>query len=194
MPTGFANGLISEIMGMIIGIVKMIFFKIACVVLFGENKNKFLRLYGIKIGKRSEIYTTNFSTEPYLIEIGDHVVVSSGTKFVTHDGAGWVMEDKYPNLDLFGQIKIGNNTFIGIDTIILANSTIGSNCLIGAGSVIRGIIPDNSVAMGNPAKVVMKTKMYETLYLNHTNCLKTKYLKSQLKTKAIKEHFKHLNK
>jgi len=176
-------------MGIILKIIETIFFKFACHLLPGEYKIKFLRSYGIKIGNRCEIYTSSFSTEPYLIEIGDHVVISNGVKFVTHDGSGWILEDNHPNLDLFGQIKIGNNTFIGIDAIILANTTIGSNCLIGAGSVIRGIIPDNSVAFGNPARVVMKTKMFESIYLSHKNCLKTKHLTGKKKMKAIKDHF-----
>jgi serine acetyltransferase len=82
---------------------------------------------------------------------------------------------------------------VGIDTIILANSTIGSNCVIGAGSVIRGSIPDNSVAAGNPAKVIMKTDIYKSLYLNNKNCIKTKHLSGKVKTRAIKDHFRYLN-
>jgi acetyltransferase-like isoleucine patch superfamily enzyme len=174
----------------IIRIFEFLIFKIACQVLSGESKNNFLRRYGIKIGKNCEIYTSQFSTEPYLIEIGDHVVISNGAKLVTHDGSGWIIADTHPDLDLFGQIKIGRNTFIGIDAIILANTTIGSNCLIGAGSVIRGNIPDDSVVMGNPAKVVMKTNLYTSMYLNHKNCIKTKHLVGNEKTRAIKEHFK----
>lgn len=181
-------------MGIVLKILENIFFKFACQLLPGEYKVRFLRSYGIKIGNRCLIYTSNFSTEPYLIELGDHVVVSNGVKFVTHDGSGWILEDKHPNLDLFGQIKIGSNTFIGIDAIILANTTIGSNCIIGAGAVIRGTIPDNSVVFGNPARIVMKTKMFESIYLNHKNCLPTKHLGAKMKTRAIKDHFEKLAK
>jgi acetyltransferase-like isoleucine patch superfamily enzyme len=169
--------------------IKLLIFKTIFFILSGENRNKFLRWYGLKIGKGCQINATGFSTEPFLIEIGDHVAVSNGSKFITHDGSIWIMEEKHPNLDLFGPIKIGNNSFIGMDAIILPNTTIGSNCIIGAGSVIRGIIPDNSLVIGNPGKVIMTTGMMETVFCNHKHCLKTKNLTAREKKQNIKDHF-----
>ena len=127
----------------------------------GNNTNRitYLREKGVKIGKDCLIFSIDFSTEPYLIEIGNHVVVSPGTTFITHDGSVWLFRDKHPNITVFGKISIGNNSFIGINCIILPGTEIGSNCIIGAGSVVRGKIPDKSVVMGNPAKVVMKTNI-----------------------------------
>jgi carbonic anhydrase/acetyltransferase-like protein (isoleucine patch superfamily) len=51
---------------------------------------------------------------------------------------------------------IGDNTLVGIGSIILNNAVIGKNCLIGANSLIseRKVIPDNSLVMGSPGKVV----------------------------------------
>ena len=51
---------------------------------------------------------------------------------------------------------IGDNTLVGIGSIILNNAVIGKNCLIGAHSLIseRKVIPDNSLVMGSPGKVV----------------------------------------
>ena len=51
---------------------------------------------------------------------------------------------------------IGDNTLVGIGSIILNNSVIGKNCLIGAHSLVseRKVIPDNSLVMGSPGKVV----------------------------------------
>jgi acetyltransferase-like isoleucine patch superfamily enzyme len=155
-----------------------------------ESRIKLLRTSGVKIGEGCNIETTRFSTEPYLIEIGDHVAIASGTEFVTHDGSVWIMEDRYPNIDMFGPIKIGNNTFIGIDSIIMPNSTIGSNCIIGARSVVRGIIPDNSIVFGNPAKVIMKTSLIESIFLYHKHCLFTKHLSKSAKKKIIQDHFR----
>ena len=54
-----------------------------------------------------------------------------------------------------GIIKIGNNVFIGVNSIVLRNVTIGDNCIIGVGSVVCSSIPANSVAAGNPCKVIM---------------------------------------
>ena len=51
---------------------------------------------------------------------------------------------------------IGDNTVIGMGSILLSGAVIGENCIIGAGSLITGKmrIPDNSIAFGNPAKVI----------------------------------------
>lgn len=53
-----------------------------------------------------------------------------------------------------GEIHIGDNVFIGANSFILPGTEIGNNCIIGAGSVVRGKIPDGSVVIGNPATIV----------------------------------------
>lgn len=51
-------------------------------------------------------------------------------------------------------IKVGNNVWFGGNVTVLPNVTIGDNCVIGAGSVVTKDIPNNSLAVGNPAKVI----------------------------------------
>jgi acetyltransferase-like isoleucine patch superfamily enzyme len=51
-------------------------------------------------------------------------------------------------------VKIGNNVFIGANSIILKGTEIGDNSVIGAGSVVFGIIPPNVIAAGNPCKII----------------------------------------
>lgn len=51
-------------------------------------------------------------------------------------------------------VNIGNNVFIGERTIVLPDVRIGDNSIIGAGSVVSSDIPENSVAIGNPCRVV----------------------------------------
>lgn len=155
-----------------------------------KNKIKYLKSYGFRIGKDCLFLSNKIPTEPYLVEVGDHVVVSSGTEFITHDGSVWLYREKHPNLDVFGLISIGNNTFIGIGCIILPNTKVGANCIIGAGSVVRGTIADNSVVMGNPAQVIMSTELMEKLTINNKNALNTKQMKPDEKTRFIKNHFK----
>ena len=53
-------------------------------------------------------------------------------------------------------VKIGDNVWIGGSVTILPGVTIGSNVTVGAGSVVVNDIPDNCVAVGNPARVVRK--------------------------------------
>lgn len=157
----------------------------------GSNKLriKYLRHKGATIGDNCLIFTIAFSTEPYLIEIGDHCVVSSGTTFITHDGAVWLFRDKHPNMTIFGKITVGNNTFIGMNCTILAGAEIGSNCIIGGGSVVRGKIPDNSVVMGNPAKVVMKTSVAEMFMTNSKNRVDTKHMTPKQREEILLKHF-----
>jgi acetyltransferase-like isoleucine patch superfamily enzyme len=147
------------------------------------------RSWGVKIGKDCLIFSMEFSTEPYLIEIGDHVVISSGTQFITHDGSVWLLRDTFPDIGVFGKIKVGSNTFIGINCIILPNSEIGSNCIIGAGTVVRGKIPDDSVVLGNPGKIIMKTSMMEKFLLSSKNRIDTKLLTTEEKDNKVKLHF-----
>jgi len=126
-----------------------------------------LRKLGATIGRDCVIHTGDFSPDPYLVEIGDRVGIAGGTRFVTHDGAAWLLRPSHPDLYIFGRIKVGSGTFIGLGCIILPDTTIGRNCLIGAGSVVKGDIPDDSVVMGNPARVVMKTGVMERLILGN---------------------------
>jgi len=59
-----------------------------------------------------------------------------------------------PGVTVSGNVTIGNNTLIGSGAVIRDFVSIGSNTLIGAGSVVVKDIPDNSIAFGNPCKVV----------------------------------------
>ncbi|MDC3408805.1 acyltransferase [Burkholderiales bacterium] len=56
-----------------------------------------------------------------------------------------------------GPVSIGDGTWIGIGVSILANVKIGRNCVIGAGSVVTRDVPDFSVAVGVPARVIRST-------------------------------------
>lgn len=153
-----------------------------------ERRINYLRKLGVKIGQNCRIYAMDFSTEPYLIEMGNHVAISPGTKFITHHGATWCFQEELKG-GIFGKIKIGNNVFIGIDCLILLNTEIGDNSIIGAGSVVRGKFPDNSVIVGNPAQVVMQIAVQKILFSQNPDLLKTDNLPVYQCTKIIKEHF-----
>ena len=61
----------------------------------------------------------------------------------------------------FAPIQVGSHVFIGVNTIVMPGVKIGSNVVIGAGSVVTKDIPDNSVAIGVPAKVVSSFSDYQ---------------------------------
>jgi len=72
---------------------------------------------------------------------------------LTHDGS----TKRHIGYSKFGSVSIGRKTFIGMGSIILPGVIIGENVIIGAGSVVTKNIPDNSVAFGNPAKIIEST-------------------------------------
>lgn len=115
----------------------------------------FARHKGVKVGKDCRIYIQQFGTEPFLIRIGDRVTITAGVKILTHDGSTiLVRNEKGRRYFYYAPVEIGNDVFIGVNAIILPGVTIGSNVVIGAGSIVTSDIPDNSVAVGSPARVV----------------------------------------
>lgn len=119
------------------------------------------RLNGVKIGKKCRIATRSFTSEPYLIEIGDYVRIASGTSFYTHGGI-IPMRKIYndPTLDHFGKIKVGSYTSIGANCMIMPGVTIGERCIIGGGSVVTKSVPDGCMVAGNPAKFIGYTDAF----------------------------------
>lgn len=155
-----------------------------------KNPVKFWRDRGMKIGNSCEIYSSaNFGSEPYLITIGDHVRINSGVKFVTHDGGVWVlrgMKEDLKNVDMFGRITVGNNVHIGTDAIVMPGVSIGNNCIIGCGAIVTKSIPDNSVAVGVPARVIESIEEYEEK--NANKFVYTKGMTREEKEKYLKEN------
>jgi len=130
-----------------------------------------LRARGVTIGERCAILSDGFSTEPYLITIGDHVGISSGVELVTHHGVAWLLRERHPSIQAFGTIRIGDDSFIGMNSILLPGTDIGRRCIIGAGSVVSGKVPDGSVFAGRPARLVKTTEETLGAILVHPNRL-----------------------
>ena len=151
---------------------------------------KYWRSMGVSIGERCEIYSSaSFGSEPYLISLGDHVRINSGVNFVTHDGGVWVLRERYDelkNVDLFGKITVGNNVHIGTNALIMPGVTIGNNCIIGCGAIVTKDIPDNSIAVGIPARVIETVDEYKEKHIqsfDHTKGLSRLQKESYLKRK-----------
>jgi acetyltransferase-like isoleucine patch superfamily enzyme len=145
---------------------------------------------GVKLGNNVVFYGINpgtFSTEPWLINIGNNVFITHGIQFITHDGGTLILRKEVPDLELTAPISIGNDVYIGLNVTILPGVKIGNRCIIGTGSIVTKDIPDNSVAAGVPAKVIKTVDEY--LEKAKQNSLKFGHLKGKEKAEALKSHF-----
>jgi len=131
-----------------------------------QKSKIYSKFIGIKFGNNVRILNfPRFGSEPYLIEIGDDVTITRGVCFVNHDGGVAVFRKDLPGLNVYGRIIIGNNVFIGINSIIMPGVKIGNNVVIGAGSIVNKDIPDNVVVAGIPAKVIKSLLEYKSTIL-----------------------------
>ena len=95
-----------------------------------------------------------------LIRLGNNVHIASNVSFLTHDGTHLLLNnldaviEKGGAQEKIGCIEIGDNVFVGSGTHIMYGTKIGSNVIIGTCSVVTHDIPDNSVAVGAPARVI----------------------------------------
>lgn len=129
-------------------------------MLFGYSSEQYiadLRAKGAKIGEGTYFYDTKaIDTQyPNCIEIGRNVSVAARAIILAHDFSYSVLNETYGVMpqNTYPTV-IEDNVFIGMGSIILMGTHVGKNCIIGAGSVVHGVIPDNTVWAGNPAKQI----------------------------------------
>ena len=165
-----------------------IFRKLKRIYLKRRKPVKYAKIIGVNFGQNLNIYgDVHWSTEPWIITLGNNVHITDGVRFLTHDGGTLLFRDKVPDLEITKPIVVGNNVYIGNQVIILPGVTIGNNVIIGAGAVVTKSIPDNCVAVGVPAVPIKTTDEYlekakrESLHLGH--------LTFEEKDKALKKHY-----
>lgn len=124
------------------------------------SSEQYARLIGVTLGQNNFIPDKEmWPSEPYLVTIGDNCQITMGVRLFTH-GGGQVMRKFYPDFDAFGKIRIGNNVYIGNNSLIMPGVTIGDNCLVGAGSVVSKSVPAGMVVAGVPAKIICTVEEY----------------------------------
>ena len=114
---------------------------------------RYARHIGVKIGKNCRIATRNWSSEPYLITIGDDVQLTRYVSIYTH-GGGNSIRDRIPDFDIFGKVVIKDRAYIGAFSQIMPGVTIGEGAIVAAGSVVTKSVLPYTVVGGNPARII----------------------------------------
>lgn len=131
------------------------------------NSIEFLRSRGVKIGENVHILNSLIDYgHGFLVSIGNNVTLT-GVRILAHDASTQIPL----GVSKVGRVIIGDNVFVGQGSIILPNTHIGNRVIIGAGSVVSKDIPDNSVAAGNPARVI---ESYDAFVERHKRQMETR--------------------
>lgn len=109
--------------------------------------------YNIHVGENFYMNHNCVILDGAKVEFGDNVFIGPNCGFYT---AGHPIDIELRNkgLEYAKPIKIGNNVWFGGNVVVLPGVTIGDNVTIGAGSVVTKDIISNSIAVGNPCKVI----------------------------------------
>ncbi len=107
-------------------------------ILIGDNTN----LNGVYVGCRENI------------QIGKNCRIATGCTIIDYNGHVTFSKNRTSGRDTPCPIIIGDNVWIGINSIVLKGTVIGNNSIISAGSVVKGVFPDNCIISGNPARIV----------------------------------------
>ena len=109
--------------------------------------------YNIEIGENFCSNHNLIILDPAKVIFGDNVLVGPNCSFYTalHPIS---FRRRIKGYESAKPIIVGNNVWIGGNTVVLAGVEIGDNCIIGAGSVVSKKIPPNTIALGNPCRVI----------------------------------------
>lgn len=142
-------------------------------MVFGNNMLTLLKLFFLRLFRRKapqrKYYIGNVkrhnshidTLSPQLIKIGDNFISAPGSMVLSHDASTFYHTGKYK----LSPTTLGDNVFLGANSIVLPGVTVGDNVIVGAGSVVTKDVENSVVVAGNPAKVICTLEEYTSKFL-----------------------------
>ena len=124
----------------------------------GEYTTEKLISMGMKVGKNFG-RLNGVILDPshcWLITIGDNVTMAPRVHILCHDAS----TKSFLGYTKIGRVTIGDNVFIGAESVVLPGITIGNNVIVGANSTVTHDVPDGVVVAGSPARVICTLEEY----------------------------------
>ena len=109
-----------------------------------------------KIGKNARNNSDMDTLIPQMVEIGDNFVSAPGSVITAHDSSTFNHTGKHR----IERVIIGNNVYLGSNSVVLPGVNIGDNVIVGAGAIVTKDIPSNKVVVGNPARILCSVEDY----------------------------------
>lgn len=138
-----------------------------------RNPIEYARKLGVKVGKECR-FTGNprWGSELWLIQVGNHVLLSAEVNFVTHDAGTFLFRDTegYKDVFKFAPIVIHDNCFIGMRSTRLPGIEIGPNSVVAAGSVVTRSVPPGEVWGGGTSSFHRNDKRSMQISAKRPNC------------------------
>ncbi|NPD90888.1 glycosyltransferase [Xylanibacter muris] len=163
------------------------------------SSEEYAKRIGVNIGENNFVPDKEtWSSEPYLITVGNNCQITMGVRIFTH-GGGQPVREQIPDFDAFGKVVIKDYVYIGNNSLIMPGVTIGDHSIIAAGSIVTKSVPPNTVVAGNPATIVCSVSDYinrNICYNTHTKGLDKEVKKHVLQSMPeekfiVKKMLKH---
>jgi acetyltransferase-like isoleucine patch superfamily enzyme len=140
-------------------IIRRIVRRIGSIV--GRLRIAYFRLAGISIGEDCMIsWGAKLDVSGGRIIIGDRCTITHGCIILSHDRAKKRID---PQDKGKGTVRLGNDVFVGVNSVILRDVTIGDYSIVGAGSVVTKDVPPSVVVAGNPARIIKEFSSTKSL-------------------------------
>lgn len=122
--------------------------------------NSSIIFYPIKVGKNCWIGPNTILDGSGGLEIGNFCTISCGVQVYSHNNVLQTLSSKTMPIER-AQVTIGNNVYIGPNTVISSGTTIGNYCVIGVGTFVNKDLPSNSIAVGQPARIIGEVEIQD---------------------------------